>query len=123
MNRQQRLWAHIEPAASLPEEVNQMSKSAADPNDPVEQMNRAGRALRSIERRQKASFEKWGAAWKARRVEAIVDMSDDAFRMLRAGNVVTANDEKHRADARKAKELQEQTGNDETVSEDEVLSE
>lgn len=117
----QRLWSNIEPAASLPEEVKTMSKVAADPNDPVVQFNRAAQALRKIERGQKASFAKWGEAWKARKAAVLADIGDEAFKMLRAGNVISAREETIRDEAIKAKALQEDTGNDETMLNDELI--
>lgn len=89
-----------------------MSKVAADPKDPTVQFSKAATALRRLERRQKAAFENFSTSWKQKRVAVIADIGDDAFRMLRAGNVVTANDEKNRAEALKLKSEQELTGLD-----------
>lgn len=78
-----------------------------DVNDPVVQIQRAGSRLRRLECAQKNSFERWATAWKNKRAHVLAEMSDDAFRMLRAGNVATAKDEQIRNEMIKAREAQE----------------
>lgn len=88
-----------------------MSKSAADPNDPLVIVNKAAQKLRALDARQRVSHETWKAAWKQRRAVVLTDLTDEEFGHLKTFGKVSKWDETIRAEAFQLKAAQESTGN------------
>jgi hypothetical protein len=109
--KQQRLWAHIEPASSLPEkDSDTMSKKAKDPNNTLVIATRADAALRNLEKRQRKAFENFQASWKAKRAAVLAELTPKAVEMLVAGGQLNSHDLKVRDQAIADRVLQEESG-------------
>ncbi len=109
--KQQRLWAHIEPAESLPEkDSDNMSKQAKDQNDPLVIANKADAALRSLDKRQRKAFENFTASWKAKRATVLAELDPKAVSILVAGGKLNTHDLKVRDQAIADRVLQEENG-------------